>query len=197
MGLRKKKQENSNQDQDTQVEEVQNNNENNKENINDNAENEQQLINEEIEAENEKDLKINELQDKYLRLSAEFDNFRRRSLKEKSDYFKNAEEEVLIKIIPVVDDFERALKYIDTAKDLTSIKDGIQLIYNKLKDFLNQRGVKPIESLNQEFNTDLHEALTKIPAPNDELKGKVVDEIEKGYYLNDKIIRFAKVVIGE
>lgn len=193
MGLKKKKQENSNQNQDTQVEDVQNNGEN----INESIENNEAIINEEVNAENEKDQKINELQDKYLRLSAEFDNFRRRSIKEKSDYFKNAEEEVLIKILPVVDDFERALKFIDTAKDITAVKDGIHLIYNKFKEFLNQRGVKPIESLNQEFNTDLHEALTKIPAPKDELKGKVVDEIEKGYYLNDKIIRFAKVVIGE
>lgn len=193
MGLRKKKQENSSQNQDTQVEDVQNN----VENVNEGTENNEAIINEEVNAENEKDQKINELQDKYLRLSAEFDNFRRRSIKEKSDYFKNAEEEVLIKILPVVDDFERALKFIDTAKDITAVKDGIQLIYNKFKEFLNQRGVKPIESLNQEFNTDLHEALTKIPAPKNELKGKVVDEIEKGYYLNDKIIRFAKVVIGE
>lgn len=190
MGFRKKKQENSNQNQDTQVDEVQNNNENT--DVNGEA-----LINEDVNAENEKDQKINELQDKYLRLSAEFDNFRKRSIKEKSDYFKTAEEEVLIKILPVVDDFERAMKYIDTAKDISSVKDGIQLIYIKFNDFLSQRGVKPIESLNQDFNTDLHEALTKIPAPNNELKGKVVDEVEKGYFLNDKIIRFAKVVIGE
>ncbi|OFX18932.1 MAG: nucleotide exchange factor GrpE [Bacteroidetes bacterium GWA2_31_9] len=193
MGLRRKKQDNSNQNQETLVDEVQNS----KETINDSEENNEGLINEEVDLENEKDQKINELHDKYIRLSAEFDNFRRRSIKEKSDYFKNAEEDVLIKILPVVDDFERALKFIDTAKDITSVKDGIKLIYNKFTEFLTQRGIKPIESLNQEFNTDLHEALTKIPAPKDELKGKVVDEIEKGYYLNDKIIRFAKVVIGE
>lgn len=193
MGLRKKKQDNSNQNHETQVEDVQNATNT----IKDTEENNEVLINEEVDIENEKDQKINELQDKYLRLSAEFDNFRRRSIKEKSDYFKNAEEDVLIKILPVVDDFERALKFIDTAKDIAAVKDGIKLIYNKFSEFLNQRGVKPIESLNQEFNTDLHEALTKIPAPKEELKGKVVDEIEKGYYLNDKIIRFAKVVIGE
>lgn len=193
MGLRRKKQDNSNQNQETLVDEVQNS----KETIKDSEENNEGLINEEVDLENEKDQKINELHDKYIRLSAEFDNFRRRSIKEKSDYFKNAEEDVLIKILPVVDDFERALKFIDTAKDISSVKDGIKLIYNKFTEFLTQRGIKPIESLNQEFNTDLHEALTKIPAPKDELKGKVVDEIEKGYYLNDKIIRFAKVVIGE
>ncbi|MDK2977496.1 MAG: molecular chaperone GrpE [Bacteroidales bacterium] len=141
--------------------------------------------------------KIEELNDKYLRLAAEYDNYRRRTLKEKMELAKSAGEDILINILPVMDDFERGLASIDKAKEVDAIKEGVLLIYNKFKEFLKQRGVKEIEAKEKEFDTDLHEAVTKIPAPSEELKGKVVDVIEKGYLLNDKVIRYAKVVIGE
>ncbi|MDX2415774.1 MAG: nucleotide exchange factor GrpE [Bacteroidales bacterium] len=141
--------------------------------------------------------KLTEAQDKYLRLSAEFDNYRKRTLKEKMDLTKSAGESILSNILPVMDDFDRALQLMDSASDCKSMKDGIDLIYNKFQEFLKSNGIKEIESLNVKFDTDLHEAITKIPAPEKKLKGKVVDVIQKGYYLNDKIIRYAKVVVGE
>ncbi|MEE4198970.1 MAG: nucleotide exchange factor GrpE [Bacteroidales bacterium] len=141
--------------------------------------------------------KLEEINDKYLRLAAEYDNYRRRTLKEKMELTKSAGEDILVNILPVMDDFERGLATIDKAKEVDAIKEGIHLIYNKFKEFLKQRGVKEIEASEKEFDTDLHEAVTKIPAPKDELKGKVVDVIEKGYLLNDKVIRYAKVVVGE
>lgn len=138
-----------------------------------------------------------ESKDKYIRLSAEFDNYRRRTLKEKMEMTKTAGENSMLKILPVVDDFERAMGSMKEAKDCSAIFDGVTLIYTKFKEFLNQQGVKEIEAIHQEFDTDLHEALVKIPAPKKKLKGKVVDIIEKGYKLNEKVIRFAKVVVGE
>jgi molecular chaperone GrpE len=140
---------------------------------------------------------VNELQDKYIRLMAEFDNFRKRSLKERMELLKSAGEDVLINILPVIDDFERGLDAIEKSSDIEAVKQGIQLIYNKFKDFLVQRGVKEIDANHQDFNVDMHEAITKIPAPEENLKGKVVDVLQKGYMLNDKVIRYAKVVIGE
>ncbi|MBI5218802.1 MAG: nucleotide exchange factor GrpE [Bacteroidia bacterium] len=140
---------------------------------------------------------LEEMNDKYLRLTAEFDNYRKRTLKEKIELMKSGGENVLLGIIPVVDDFERAMQSITAAKELDAVKEGIDLIYGKFKEFLNQKGVKEIEALNQEFNTDLHEAVTKIPASSDDMKGKIVDVIEKGYTLYDKVIRFSKVVVGE
>jgi molecular chaperone GrpE len=140
---------------------------------------------------------INELQDKYIRLMAEFDNFRKRSLRERMELLKSAGEDVLVSVLPVIDDFERGLDAIEKSSDIEAVKQGIQLIYNKFKDFLIQRGVKEIEAIKQDFNVDIHEAITKIPAPQDDLKGKVVDVIQKGYYLNEKVIRYAKVVVGE
>lgn len=140
---------------------------------------------------------IKEWQDKYLRLSADFDNYRKRTLKEKSDLIKTAGEDVISSILPVLDDFERAMTAMEKASEVTPIKEGMNLIYTKFLDILNQKGVKPIEAHNQEFNTDLHEAITKIPAPEENLKGKVVDVIQKGYLINDKVIRYAKVVVGE
>jgi molecular chaperone GrpE len=130
-------------------------------------------------------------------LSAEFDNYRKRTLKEKSDLLKSAGEETIIRVLPVLDDFERAIAAMQNLKDIEAVKDGIVLIYNKLKETLTQQGIKEIEALNLDFNTDLHEAITKIPAPAEDLKGKVVEVVQKGYYLNEKILRFAKVVIGE
>ena len=135
--------------------------------------------------------------DKYIRLAAEFDNYRKRTLKERIDIIKSAGEDIIINILPIVDDFERALDAMKDADDIDAVKEGVNIIYNKLLDFLKSRGVKEIDALNKDFDTDVHEAVTKIPAPDKKLQGKVVDVIGKGYYLNDKIIRFPKVVIGE
>lgn len=141
--------------------------------------------------------KLEQIQDKHLRLQAEFDNFRRRTIKEKADLIKSGGESVLVNILPVIDDFERALNSLKEVSDEDAGKQGTLLIYNKFKEFLKQNNIKEIEAMEQDFDVDLHEAITKIPAPNDELKGKVVDVVQKGYCLNDKVIRFAKVVIGE
>jgi molecular chaperone GrpE len=149
------------------------------------------------DSENECLKQLKDFQDKYIRLMAEFDNFRKRTLKERTELIKTAGEDILVNILPVVDDFERGLQVIDKSEDLESVKQGIHLIYNKFRDFLNQRGVKEIESVQQPFNVDVHEAITKIPAPTEDLKGKVVDVVQKGYILNEKVIRFAKVVVGE
>ena len=140
---------------------------------------------------------LSESKDKYMRLSAEFDNYRRRTLKEKMDLTKTAGENIMLKILPVVDDFERAMGSMKEAKDCNAIMEGINLIYNKFKEFIAQQGVQEIEAMDKEFDTDLHEALTKIPATKKKQKGKVVDVIEKGYKLHDKVIRFSKVVVGE
>ena len=141
--------------------------------------------------------KLMEMNDKYLRLSAEFDNYRKRTLKERMELTKTAGEQVLTGILPVVDNFERALASMEKATDVRALKEGVDLIYANFKDFLMRNGVKVIETENVDFNTDLHEAVTTIPAPTEEQKGKVIDCIEKGYTLNDKVIRFAKVVVGE
>jgi molecular chaperone GrpE len=151
-------------------------------------------IQEELKACSEKTV---ELQDKYLRLSAEFDNYRKRTLKEKSELIKSASEDLLKKIIPVVDDFERGLNALNSATELQAVKEGMNLIYSRFKEFLQQQGIKEMEAMNQDFNTDYHEAVTKIPVPDDSQKGKVVDVVEKGYYLHDKVIRYPKVVVGE
>jgi molecular chaperone GrpE len=141
--------------------------------------------------------KLAELQERYLRLSAEYDNFRKRTLKEKIDLQKSANSSLLEAILPVADDFDRAIQSVDEAKDIEAVKEGMKLISGKFSSFLNQQGIKEIEAINKEFDTDLHEAVTKIPAPSKKLKGKVVDVIQKGYFLNDKVMRFSKVVIGE
>ena len=141
--------------------------------------------------------KLAELQDRYLRLSAEYDNFRKRTLKEKIDLQKSANENLLNALLPVADDFDRAMQSVDEAKDIEAVKEGMKLISGKFVGFLSQQGVKEIEAVNKEFDTDLHEAITKIPAPSKKLKGKVVDVVQKGYFLNDKVLRFSKVVIGE
>ena len=141
--------------------------------------------------------KYDELNDRYLRLMAEFDNYRKRTLKEKMDLTKYAEEDVIKGILPVVDNMERAIKSLETATDINAVKEGIDLIYKKFMEFLEKRGIKEIEALNKELDTDLHEAVTKFAAPSEDLKGKIIDVIEKGYYLHDKVIRYAKVVVGE
>ncbi len=138
-----------------------------------------------------------EINDRYLRLSAEFDNYRKRTLRERMEMTKTAAESVMLSILPVIDDFERAMHSIEMGMDFEATKNGILLIYNKFKDFNKQNGISEIEAVGKVFNTDLHEALTKIPAPSEDMKGKIVDVIQKGYYLNEKVIRFAKVVVGE
>ncbi|MEF8983080.1 MAG: nucleotide exchange factor GrpE [Bacteroidales bacterium] len=168
-------------------------------------EQEQEQKQEEAEAQQEEEKKeeksdkekLAELQDKYLRLTAEYDNYRKRTLKEKMELTKSAGEDILKGLLPIMDDFERALQSIDEAGDIQAVKDGVYLIYNKFKDFLNQQGVKEIEAQDKDFDTDKHEAVSKVPAQNEELKGKVVDVVQKGYYLNDKVLRYAKVVVGE
>jgi len=141
--------------------------------------------------------KCADLNDKNLRLMAEFDNYRKRSLKERSDLIKTAGESLLANMLPLIDDFERGLKAMETSEDVKAVKEGIDLIYNKFIAYLMQNGVKPIPTENETFDTDLHEAITTFPAPSEELKGKIVDCVSKGYTLNDKVIRFSKVVVGE
>ncbi len=141
--------------------------------------------------------KLAEMQDKYIRLSAEFDNYRRRTLREKMELSKYAAEDLFRKIIPLMDDFDRALLHMETATDSTAIKDGIVLIYNKFSEFLKQNGIKEIESMNIGFDVDLHEAIAKVPVQEDDKKGKVVDVVQKGYYIQDKVLRHSKVVVGE
>ena len=134
--------------------------------------------------------------DKYLRLYAEFDNFRRRTNKERADERLNAGKDTIVALLPVLDDFERALKVMDTATDIVPVKEGVALIANKLKKTLAAKGLTEMDAKGVAFDADIHEAITSIPAPTDDLKGKVIDELEKGYYLNDKVVRFAKVVVG-
>jgi molecular chaperone GrpE len=141
--------------------------------------------------------KLAEMQDKYIRLSAEFDNYRKRTLREKMDISKYAGENVLLGIIPLMDDFERALKHMDSSDECSALRDGINIIYGKFGEFLKQNGIKEIDSINCNFNVDLHEAVAKVQVDDAEKKGKVVDVILKGYYLQDKVLRFAKVVVGE
>ncbi|MFO7940621.1 MAG: nucleotide exchange factor GrpE [Bacteroidales bacterium] len=141
--------------------------------------------------------KLQDMEDKYLRLVAEYDNYRKRTLREKMELSKSAGADILVNLLPVKDDFERALSHLDSASDLEAVKEGINLIFTKFSEFLKQRGIKEIEAMEQPFDTDVHEAITKIPAPTEELKGKVVDVVEKGYILQDKVVRFAKVVVGE
>jgi molecular chaperone GrpE len=140
---------------------------------------------------------LQEQKEKYLRLSADFDNYRKRTMKEKIELTKQAGEEIFARILPVLDNLERAMKVVEEAKDLDAVKEGMHLIYNMFNEYLGQQGVKEIVAMHQEFDTDLHDAVTKIPAPDKKLKGKIVDVIERGYFLNDKVLRYAKVVIGE
>ncbi|MDR1672631.1 MAG: nucleotide exchange factor GrpE [Bacteroidales bacterium] len=158
---------------------------------------EQEAETENVESDEEQSDKAAEWQDKYLRLAAEFDNFRKRTLREKTDLIQTAGESVIKELLPVVDDFERGLEVVVKSDDMDAVKTGMSLIYNKLKDFLASRGVCEIAALNEPFNADTHEAVTNIPAPSDDMKGKVMDVIQKGYVLHDKIIRYPKVVVGE
>ncbi len=141
--------------------------------------------------------KLAEMQDKYLRLSAEFDNYRKRTLKEKMDISKYGGEEVLKDILPVIDDFDRALKHMESSENCEGIKEGVILIYNKLIDYLKRNGVSEIPAINEAFNVDLHDATARVQVTEEEKKGKVVEVLLKGYYLKDKILRHSKVVIGD
>jgi len=151
----------------------------------------------EVVAEPSIEEQLADYKDRYVRLNAEFDNFRKRTRKEREDLIKTAGESILVNILPVVDDFDRAVKSMENATDIQAVKDGVTLIANKFNEFLKRQGIVEMESTGNPFDTDLHEAITQIPAPSEELKGKVVDVIQKGYRLNDKVIRYAKVVIGE
>ena len=155
---------------------------------------EEEKLAQELEKANEQ---IEEQKDKYLRLSAEFDNYRKRTMKEKAELILNGGEKSISSILPIVDDFERALKNMETATDVAAVKEGVELIYNKFMSVLGQNGVKVIETKEQPLDTDYHEAIAVIPAPNEALKGKILDCVQTGYILNDKVIRQAKVVVGE
>ena len=136
------------------------------------------------------------LNDKYVRLYAEFDNYKRRTTKERVELLQTAGKDVIVSLLTVLDDFERANKAMENASDIKPVKEGVELIHNKLQSLLTQKGLKAMESIGQTFDADIHEAITNIPAPTPDLKGKIIDEVEKGYMLNDKVIRFAKVIVG-
>lgn len=168
------------------------------------SENEQQEnANNDVQSQAESQLKIAELEaqvkdlnDKYLRLYSEFDNFRKRTAKERIELSKTAGEDIFKSILPIIDDFERAIKSTKDTDDAQALKEGVALIYNKFRNSLTQKGLEPMESIGKEFDPEVHEAITNIPAPSEDQKGKVVDEVERGYLLNGKIIRFAKVIVG-
>lgn len=141
--------------------------------------------------------KFDELNDSHLRLMAEFDNYRKRTLREKSELIKNGGEAALIHLLPIVDDFERALETIRKAEDMKAVIEGVELIYNKFTAYLSQQGIEAIEAVGKPFTTDMFDAVAMIPAPDPEMKGKVLDCVQLGYKLHDKIIRHAKVVVGE
>lgn len=140
---------------------------------------------------------IIELKDKHLRLFSEFDNFRKRTSKERVELFKTANADLMLDLLPVIDDFDRAMNAFESEEDINSVKEGVALIKNKFEKILEKKGLKCMESKEKEFDTDFHEAITEIPAPTKKLRSKVVDVIEKGYTLNDKVIRYAKVVVGK
>ena len=155
---------------------------------------EEEKLTQELEKAN---AEIEDQKDKYLRLSAEFDNYRKRTMKEKAELILNGGEKSISSILPIVDDFERALKNMETATDVAAVKEGVELIYNKFMTVLGHNGVKVIETKEQPLDTDYHEAIAVIPAPDEALKGKILDCVQTGYMLNDKVIRHAKVVVGE
>ena len=138
-----------------------------------------------------------DLKDKYLRLAAEFENYKRRTAKERSDLFKSANQELMVALLPVLDDFDRARQHTQGTQDAAALQNALDITYSKLNKTLEQKGLTPMNAKGTAFDAELHEAITQIPAPSDELRGKIVDEIEKGYYLGDKVIRHAKVVLGQ
>lgn len=157
-------------------------------------------LNEQVVEESEVEkltLELQEQKDKYLRLMAEFDNFRRRTAKERLDLIQTAGKDIVVSLLDVLDDCDRAEKQLQSNADISVQKEGVQLVFNKIRSTLSSKGVKAMESINTEFDVEKHEAITEIPAPNKSMIGKVIDEVMKGYYLNDKIVRFAKVVVGK
>ena len=180
-----------NHEQEVVIESTANENEESQNDSNESKVDGQQEVLNKIQAE------LAEQKDKYLRLFAEFDNFKRRTAKERNDLIKTAGQEIIQDILPVLDDFHRAEKSFESATDIEQLKVGIRLIQDKFTKTLYNKGLKPMESIGADFDADFHEAITEIPAPNEEMKGKVIDEVEKGYFLNDKIIRYAKVVVGK
>ncbi len=140
---------------------------------------------------------LDNLKDKHLRLQAEFDNFRKRTMKEKAELILNGSEKSICSFLPIIDDMERALKTTETSTNVEAIREGFELIYSKFLSILSQNGVKIIETNEQPLNTDFHEAIAVIPAPSEELKGKILDTVQTGYTMNDKVIRHAKVVVGD
>lgn len=138
-----------------------------------------------------------EQKDKFIRLYADFDNFKRRSAKERVEFMQTAGRDVIQSLLEVMDDCDRAEKQLQNSEDLTQIREGVMLVFNKLRNTLSSKGLKEMKSIGEEFNVDLHEAITEIPVPDENMKGKVIDEVEKGYTLNEKIIRFSKVVVGK
>jgi len=140
---------------------------------------------------------VEELKDKYLRQAAEFENFKRRTARERVEMIQTAGKEVITSLLDVLDDADRAEKQLQTSNDVAAIKEGIQLVFNKLRSSVHGKGVKAMQTIGTEFNPDQHEAITEIPAPTEDMKGKVIDEVQKGYLMGDKIIRFAKVVVGK
>lgn len=153
-----------------------------------------QVLSQQLEAAN---AQIEEMQDKYLRLSAEFDNYRKRTMKEKAELIKTGGEKVISSVLPILDDLERALKTMESSEDIVAMKEGVELIYNKFLKTLTENGVQKIEAEGKDFNTDYHEAIAIVPSPSEELKGKILDCVQNGYTLNDKVVRHAKVVVGE
>jgi molecular chaperone GrpE len=149
----------------------------------------------EISAEEKLQGELAEMKDKYIRLYSEFENFRRRTAKEKTDLILNASEGVIKDLLPVLDDFERALQSFESTEDVAAIKEGVSLIHNKFNKTLTLKGLKPMEAKDTDFDPELHESITQFPAGDDK-KGKVIDEVEKGYFINEKVIRYAKVVVG-
>lgn len=170
---------------------------NENENIEQNEESNEDAPTEELSDLEKKEIEYKELNDKYIRLFSEFDNFRKRTAKEKLDLTLNAGGDVMKQIIPTLDDFDRAIANNENVEDIDSVKEGFTLIHNKLMQTLTAKGLKAMDSKGEDFDTNKHEALTQIPAPSEDLKGKVVDVIEKGYVLHDKVLRFAKVVVGQ
>jgi molecular chaperone GrpE len=163
------------------------------------SENESQQANDAYDDTHAEKLKaeLQEARDKYLRLAAEFDNFKRRTAKERIELTQTAGRDIIQSMLTVLDDSERAARQKESARDIDAMKEGLSLVFNKLRTILQSKGLKAMESANQEFNADLHEAITEIPAPTEDMKGKIIDVIEPGYYLNDKLIRHAKVVVGK
>ena len=162
----------------------------------DNIQQEAVEVNEKDAENTELKAQLAELNDKYLRLYSDFDNFRKRTAKERIDIIQAGGEDVFKSLLPIMDDFERAIKSNAETNDVKAVNDGVNLIYNKLKSTLNHKGLTEMIAVGEPFNADIQEAITAIPAPSEDMKGKVIEELEKGYMLNGKIIRFAKVVIG-